>query len=151
MKLEYVVNNLTEYSTVKEVLKQEFLLSDRLIIKLKKNNQIYLNNKTTFVNQKLEIGDKVLVVLDFEETCDNIVPTKMDLNILYEVNFNHQVGLDACLYFTSKKGDLKKILNDEKYLKSIKTECGVKAKKRIEDEYTWKYILEKYEDLFDGE
>lgn len=84
MKLEYIVNNLTEYSILKEVLKQKFLLSDRLIVKLKKNNQIYLNNNTTFVNQKLEIGDKVLVVLDFEETCDNIVPTKMDLNILYE-------------------------------------------------------------------
>ena len=84
MKLEYNVKDLTKYSTVKEVLRQEFLLSDRLIIKLKKNNQIFLNNKTTFVNQKLEIGDKVLVVLDFEETCDNIVPTKMDLDILYE-------------------------------------------------------------------
>ena len=84
MKLEYNVKDLTKYSTVKEVLRQEFLLSDRLIIKLKKNNQIFLNNKTTFVNQKLEIGDKVLVVLDFEETCDNIVPTKMVLDILYE-------------------------------------------------------------------
>lgn len=84
MKLEYIVKDLTEYSTVKEILKQEFLLSDRLIVKLKKNDQIYLNNKTTFINQKLEIGDKILVVLDFEETCDNIVPTKMDLDILYE-------------------------------------------------------------------
>lgn len=84
MKLEYIINNLTEYSTVKDVLKQEFLLSDRLIIKLKKNNQIYLNNKIAFVNQKLAIEDKVLVVLDFEETCDNIVPTTMDLDILYE-------------------------------------------------------------------
>ena len=84
MKLEYIVNNLIEYNTVKEVLRQEFLLSDRLIIKLKKNNQIFLNNKTTFVNQKLEIKDKVLVLLDFEESCDNIVPTKMDLDILYE-------------------------------------------------------------------
>lgn len=71
-----------------------------------------------------------------------------DLNVLYEVNFNHQVGLDACLYFTSKKGDLKKILNDEKNLKKIKEEAGKKAKKRIEDEYTWEYILKKYEDLF---
>ena len=84
MKLEYIVNNLTEYSTVKELLKQEFLLSDRLIIKLKKNNQIYLNNKTTFVNKKLEIGDTILIILDFEETCNNIVPTKIALDILYE-------------------------------------------------------------------
>lgn len=71
-----------------------------------------------------------------------------DLNILYEVNFNHQVGEDACLYFSSKSGDLKKILNNEKNLKSIKEDCGRKAKKRIEEEYTWDYILNKYEELF---
>ena len=84
MKLEYVVNELTKYETVKQVLKEEFLLSDRLIIKLKQAKQIYLNDNYTFVNQKLRIGDKVLIDLDFEETCDNIVPTKMDLDILYE-------------------------------------------------------------------
>lgn len=84
MKLEYVVNNLSKYETVKQILKEEFLLSDRLIIKLKHAKQIYLNNNCAFVNQKLEIGDNILVNLDFEETCDNIVPTKMDLDILYE-------------------------------------------------------------------
>ena len=68
--------------------------------------------------------------------------------MLYEVNFNHQLGLDACLYFTSKKGDLKRILNDDKNLKKIKEEAGKKAKKRIEDEYTWEYIINKYEKVF---
>lgn len=84
MKLEYIVNNLTKYKTVKQVLKEEFLMSDRLIVKLKNSKQIYLNNRTTFVNKKLEIGDNICADLDFEETCDNIVPTQMDLDILYE-------------------------------------------------------------------
>lgn len=84
MKLEYIINELTKYENVKQVLKEEFLMSDRLIVKLKNSKQIYLNNIPTFVNQTLKIGDKILVDLDFEETSDNIVPTKMDLNILYE-------------------------------------------------------------------
>lgn len=84
MKLEYVVNELTKYENVKEVLKEEFLISDRLIVKLKNSKQIYLNNESTFVNQKLKIGDKILVDLDFEETSDNIVPNKINLDILYE-------------------------------------------------------------------
>lgn len=84
MKLEYVVNELTKYENVKQVLKEKFLMSDRLIVKLKNSKQIYLNNEPTFVNQKLKIGDKILADLDFEETYDNIVPTKIDLDILYE-------------------------------------------------------------------
>lgn len=84
MKLEYIVNNLTKYENVKQVLKEEFLMSDRLIIKLKKSKQIYLNNIPTFVNQKLKIGDKICADLDFEETSENIVPTKMSLSILFE-------------------------------------------------------------------
>ena len=86
MKLEYIVNKLTKYANVKQVLKEEFEISDRLIIKLKKTKQIYLNNKPTFINQKLEIGNIISVDLNFEESSDNIVATKMSLNILYEDN-----------------------------------------------------------------
>ena len=39
MELLYYVNN-NKYSTIKEVLKDYFLISDRLITKLKKNNNI---------------------------------------------------------------------------------------------------------------
>jgi len=84
MKLEYIVNDLSKYETIKEVLKEEFEMSDRLIIKLKTSKQIYLNNTPTFINQKLEIGDIICVDLNFKETSDNIIPTKIDLDILYE-------------------------------------------------------------------
>jgi len=85
MKLEYIVNNLSEYKTIKQVLKEEFSMSERLITKLKNAKQIYVNNiDFVHINQKLQIGDIICCNLDFEETCDNIVPIKMDLNILYE-------------------------------------------------------------------
>ena len=84
MKLEYIVDDLIKYKNVKEVLKEEFCISDRLIIKLKKSQQIYLNDSPVFINQKITIRDKISVNLDFEETSDNIVPTKTELDILYE-------------------------------------------------------------------
>lgn len=71
-----------------------------------------------------------------------------ELNILYDVNFNKQVGQDACLYFKDND-ELKNILNDTKYLDSIKKEKGVLAKKRIQEAYTWEGILDKYEKLFE--
>ena len=84
MKLKYIVNDLNKYEYVKQVLKEEFALSERLIIKLKNSKHIYINNVFTHINKKLQIGDMVCCDLEFEETCDNIVPTKMKLDILYE-------------------------------------------------------------------
>jgi len=84
MKLEYIINNLTKYETIKQVLKEEFHLSDRLITKLKLSNKIFLNNQSTHINKKIEIGNLVKIDLDFVETCDNIVATQMELDILYE-------------------------------------------------------------------
>ena len=84
MKLEYIISNLSKYETIKQVLKEEFSMSERLITKLKSSKQIYLNNTSIHINQKLQIGDAICCDLDFDETCDNIVPTKMNLNILYE-------------------------------------------------------------------
>lgn len=79
-----VLINDNKYNTVKEVLKNEFKFSKRLILKLKQENRIYVNNIPRFVNFKIKINDIVKVDLNFEETCDNIVPSKMDLRIIYE-------------------------------------------------------------------
>ena len=62
MKLEYIVNKLTKYKTIKQVLKEEFLLSDRLIIKLKKSKQIYLNGYPVFINETVKL-DRSFVAL----------------------------------------------------------------------------------------
>ena len=83
MNLEYkVITN--KYTTIKEVLKDYFCISDRLLSKLKKANQIYLNNKSAYINSSISLNDIIKVDLNFEEISENIVPTKMDLDILYE-------------------------------------------------------------------
>lgn len=84
MKLEYEVNESTRQNTVKQILKSQFNMSDRLILKLKRENKIYLNNTPTHVNANMSTGDIVSVSILFEEECENILPTKMKLDILYE-------------------------------------------------------------------
>lgn len=84
MNLKYVVKDLSLYKTVRQVLKSEFNMSNRLITKLKFNKLILLNSAETYLDKLLSIGDVVYCSLDYEEESENIVPTKMDLNILYE-------------------------------------------------------------------
>lgn len=84
MKLKYKVNESTKQNTVKQVLKSQFNLSDRLILKLKRENKIYLNDNTTLVNTSLTLDDIVSVDISFEEECENILPNQMNLDILYE-------------------------------------------------------------------
>lgn len=82
MKLTYV--NSSKYSNVKEVLKAEFSMSDRLLLKLKKLDKIYLNGNVTSVNHPVLENDLIECYLDYEEDNSNIVPTEMPLNIIYE-------------------------------------------------------------------
>lgn len=70
-----------------------------------------------------------------------------DLNILYDVNFNKYAGQDSCLYF-KENGSLEKILNDSKYLDSIKKEMGIKAKEIVKNNFTWDIIIGKYKEIF---
>ena len=72
---------------MKDVLQKEFKFSKRLILKLKKENRIFVNGVPQFVNFSLNENDIVKVDLNFEEECDNIVPYEMDLNIVYEDDF----------------------------------------------------------------
>ena len=80
MKLAYVNSN--KYSNVKEVLKARFSMSDRLLLKLKKLDKIYLNG--TSANHSVLENDLIECYLDYEEDNSNIVPTEMSLNIIYE-------------------------------------------------------------------
>lgn len=84
MKLEYIIKENDNYSNIKEILKQEFHISDRLLKKLKKSNQIFLNEIPVFINHIIKANDIISVCLDFDETSNNIIPTKINLEILYE-------------------------------------------------------------------
>jgi len=83
MILEYKVFS-NKYFNIKEVLKAHFQISDRLITKLKKNNKIYLNDLPVYITENIKENDVIKVYIDFDESSDNIIPTKMDLNIIFE-------------------------------------------------------------------
>ena len=83
MNLKYkIIDN--KYINIKQILKEEFHISDRLIVKLKKNKRIFLNNNSVSINNNIHVGDLLNIDLDFEEDTENIVSTRMNLDILYE-------------------------------------------------------------------
>lgn len=75
---------IKEDISVKHALKSYFNISKRLTLKLKKTKQIYCNSNPIGVNEILHKNDTLKVVISFEEESENIVPVKMDLDILYE-------------------------------------------------------------------
>ena len=83
MILEYIKNN-DNYNTIRQVVSGKFNISYNLLLKLKKNNKILLNGCSTYLDKEIIDGDSITISIDFEEDNSNIVPTKMDLSVLYE-------------------------------------------------------------------
>lgn len=94
MEFYYTVNTPNLYNTVRDVLKNYFLVSSRLLLKLKNNNCVFLNNKKCSINSTISLGDIVSFSLDYEEDNSNIVATNIPLNIVYE---------DECLLIINKQ------------------------------------------------
>lgn len=84
MKLEYIVNNNDSDRIVKDILLSRFQISHRLLVTLKRENSIFLNDSPTFIYHKVNVGDKITVSFSYEEDNSNIVPKKMPLDIVYE-------------------------------------------------------------------
>ena len=72
-----------------------------------------------------------------------------DLNLLLDVGFNREVGEDGALYWSKKEGSLAELIHkaDAMTPEEIKA-MGVKAKERIKSEYSWSYIVDRYESVF---
>ncbi len=71
-----------------------------------------------------------------------------NLNLLFDCVFNKEVGSDTCLYFSNKNNNLKRLLDNKDLLDKSKKKLGILAKKRIDDSYTWKLVVQKYKDIF---
>ena len=85
MKLQYIVKKNEKLKTLKEILKVEFKLSDRLLLKLKKNKLITLNDNFTYLKHEIYENDIIVCDLDFEEDNSNIIPVEnKELDIIYE-------------------------------------------------------------------
>lgn len=87
MNLSYQIDKDDHYDNILHVLKEQFLLSDRLITKLKKANKIYLNDLPTYTKKSVTVGDTVSVLIDFEEDNSNIVASNIPLDIIYEDDY----------------------------------------------------------------
>ncbi|MBQ8633457.1 MAG: DUF1972 domain-containing protein [Lachnospiraceae bacterium] len=72
-----------------------------------------------------------------------------DLNLLLDVGFNREVGVDSAMYWGKADGELAKLIRaaDELSAEEV-AEYGKKAKARIAEAYSWDYIVKRYEDTF---
>lgn len=68
-----------------------------------------------------------------------------DLNLLLDVGFNREVAEDGALYWNKGDGNLAGLIDQSEYISETeRQDISLKAKKRIEEEYSWKYICDKY-------
>ncbi len=84
MTLNYIVKQSDFYGTINDVLIKEFEFSNRLRTKLIKNHKIFCNQKIADTRNSIQVGDIITIDLSEEEDNSNIIPTDMNLNILYE-------------------------------------------------------------------
>lgn len=71
------------------------------------------------------------------------------LNLLLDVGFNKEVGADAALYWSKNDYSLAKLIDEADNLSSeeiIKYEAA--AKERIKSAYSWKYIGDRYKNVW---
>lgn len=74
-----------------------------------------------------------------------------DLNLLLEVGFNKEVGEDGAVYWNKEDMNLAQLIDRLEEIKPSELEdLSIKAKKRIDDAYSWELIVRKYEGLLNG-
>lgn len=83
MVLEYIVKD-NKYQNINQILKQEFNISARLLHKLIVEKHVLLNGMIVDTRSSVVNNDIVSVDLDFEEENENIKPSKMKLDIIFE-------------------------------------------------------------------
>ena len=75
-----------------------------------------------------------------------------DLNLLLDVGFNKEVAEDGAVYWNKESGNLSNLINRLETISRTELETlSAKAKKRIDDEYSWDDIVRKYEGLLNEE
>lgn len=71
------------------------------------------------------------------------------LNLLLNVGFNKEVGKDGAVYFDKSNNNLSNLIDRVDLLNFDElNEIDKKAKARINNDYTWEKIIDKYESLF---
>ena len=82
MEIKYEIKN--NCKTINQILQTELKISSRLLYKLIKMQKILLNNKICDTRSIANVGDVITIDFNYEEDNSNIVPTQMNLNIVFE-------------------------------------------------------------------
>ena len=70
-----------------------------------------------------------------------------DLNLIYNVDFNHQVAQETALYWNKEGGNLSQLIDSVDGQVSFE-DLGNAAKANMKENYTWEKIVGEYEELF---
>lgn len=70
-----------------------------------------------------------------------------DLNLIYNVDFNHQVAQETALYWNKEDGNLSQLIDSVDGQVSFEA-LGNAAKANMKENYTWEKIVGEYEELF---
>lgn len=84
MKLTYTVTNAEDSRSVKYILKNKLLLSERLVKKLKYAGRILCNSLPVHINESVFTGDVIEADIEFDDISEEINPEAMDLDVIYE-------------------------------------------------------------------
>lgn len=72
-----------------------------------------------------------------------------NLNLLYKVGFNQEVAGKAALYWDKETGSLSNLLNKAEKMDQAKINTlGQMSRQRIENNYSWQLITDKYNKIF---
>ena len=72
-----------------------------------------------------------------------------DVNLLLDVGFNREVGMDSAVYWNKEPKTLANLIDKvDNMSDGERRKLGQKAKDRIREAYSWKKIADEYEKLF---
>jgi len=81
--IRFTADDADAGQTVRDVLQKRYGVSRRLLVRAKFNGLITRNGALVFVNEQVQTGDEIAVLVDEEET-EAVQPEEMPLTIRYE-------------------------------------------------------------------
>jgi len=72
-----------------------------------------------------------------------------EINLLLDVGFNREVGEEGAIYWSKQEGNLSNLIEKTDILSCDEIKMmGCLAKLRINNNYSWNFVIDRYEDVF---
>lgn len=102
MNLYYKVKEEDIRLTYKQILREKFKISDRMLTLLKKENKIIINPPIFSINQKVSMNTEIII--DLIDRKANILPVYSPFNIVFEDEFFLAVNKESGIATHPSKG-----------------------------------------------